>query len=110
MEKPIAAFLQAGAAYMFFAAGMFGGDATLLIVPAVVSGVAGLALWGRASRRSQNALPQTPQADPRLGRVQDAIAHLQDNIAELREERDVLKTLYEARVTTPQESKAPVDS
>ena len=95
MEKPIAGFLQAGAAYMFFAAGLFGGDALLLLAPAIVSGAAGLLLWGRASRRTTaSSDEQAPPPDPRLNQVQDALLALQDDVTQIREDRDFMRSLY----------------
>ena len=94
MEKPIAAFLQAGAAYMFFAAGAYGGDATLLIAPAIVSGVAGLVLWGRAARQSERLLSGPAQPDARGAQVQEAIVSLQNDLSQLREDRDFMRELY----------------
>lgn len=98
MEKPIAGLLQAGAAYMFFAAGMFGGDALLLVAPAVVSGAAGLLLWGRANRqRTPTASELAQPADPRLNQVQDTLAALQDDLSQIREDRDFMRNLYSGR-------------
>lgn len=98
MEKPIAGLLQAGAAYMFFAAGMFGGDALLLVAPAVVSGAAGLLLWGRASRqRTPTAEELALPADPRLNQVQDTLKALQDDLSQIREDRDFMRNLYSGR-------------
>jgi hypothetical protein len=94
MEKPIAAFLQAGAGFMLYAAGAFGGDAVLLIAPALASGAAGLWLWGRSARTvlpgrtSQTVLSATDQ-DPDA-----ALRSLQEEVAQLREDRAFYQELY----------------
>lgn len=102
MEKPIAVFLQAGAACMFFAAGLFGGDALLLLAPAVISGAAGLMLWGRGNRPTEQAVEPANLPDPRLGQVQEALAALQDDVTHLREDREFMLNLYAgSRSTEP---------
>ena len=98
MDKPIAgiaAFLQAGSAFMFFAAGAFGpGDAALLLGPALASGAAGLMLWGRAVRSDAGQRREPPAVPPPSSRVEEILAGLQEDVAQLREDREFYRALY----------------
>jgi len=85
---------------MFFAAGFFGGDAVLLIAPAVVSGVAGLTLWGRANRQTAQPAVIAAVPDPRLDQVQETLASLQSDITHLREDREFMRNLYAGNKAT----------
>ena len=96
MEKWIAGFLQAGSAFMFFAAGAFGDAAVLLIAPAAVSGISGLLLWNRDRKE---AAPLPPAREPRpleakVDRIEDTLAVLQSEISHLREDREFFRELY----------------
>ena len=94
MDKPIGGFLQASAAFMFFAAGAFGGDAVLLLLPAAISGIAGLHLWSRGAR------PALPPKDPpaslerQVTEVQSSLVSLHEEVRQLREGREFYEQLY----------------
>jgi hypothetical protein len=94
MDKPIGGFLQASAAFMFFAAGAFGGDAVLLLLPAAISGIAGLHLWSRGAK------PALPPTDPpaslerQVTEVQSSLVSLHEEVRQLREGRDFYEQLY----------------
>jgi hypothetical protein len=94
MDKPIGAFLQAGAAFMFYAAGAFGGDAMLLLVPAAASGVAGLLLWARGSKTALPPGEQSVLLERQMGQVQESLESLHKDVQHLREDRDFFEKLY----------------
>lgn len=95
MDKPIAAFLQASSAFMFFAAGAFGpGEGALLFAPAVASGVAGLMLWGRAAKGEAGGRNQPPALEAHSSRAEEILAGLQEDVAQLREDREFYRALY----------------
>ena len=98
MDKPIAgiaAFLQAGSAFMFFAVGAFGpGDAVLLLAPATASGIAGLMLWGRAVKSEPKERKEPPAIQGQSPRLEEILAGLQEDVAQLREDREFYRALY----------------
>jgi hypothetical protein len=109
MEKSISVFLQASSAFMFFSAGAFGGDAILLLAPAIVSGVAGVALWGRAaSGVTLGRKESRPALEPAPTQVMEALSALQDEVAQLRQDREFYRELYAADGREPARSRAEV--
>ena len=94
MDKPIAAFLQAGAAVMFAIIGATDGDAILLVVPAVASGVAGLMLWGRAAREGALPRKEPPALKSESARMEEMLTSLQEDVAQLRQDREFYRELY----------------
>ena len=94
MDKPIAAFLQAGAAAMFTIVGLSDGDAVLLAVPAVASAVAGLMLWGRAAREGIAPRKEPPAVKSESARMEEMLAALQEDVAQLRQDREFYRELY----------------
>ena len=95
MERPIAAFLQAGAGVMLYAAGLFGGDAVLLVAPALASGAAGLWLWGKAATARIAKHEQAPSLHAADRQAADVLLSVQEDVARLREDRSFFQQLYE---------------
>lgn len=101
MEKWIAAFLQASSAVLFIIMGAINeGEAVVLAVPALASGISGLLLWGRAVRREAE-LPPEPRKPAELppttmptARVEEMLESLQNEVAQLREEQRFHQELY----------------
>ena len=98
MDKPIAAvaaFLQASSASMIFAVGAIGpGYVALLIPPAIASGIAGLMLWGRAAKGESKGRKEPPALEARSSRVEEILVGLQEDVAQLREDREFYRALY----------------
>ena len=94
MEKPISILLQAGAALMFVHAGT-GGNAVLLVGPAIVSGIAGLMLWTRSMGGGVVGGRHSPATlEGGTARVEELRAGLQEDVSDLREDRDFYRELY----------------
>jgi hypothetical protein len=94
MDKLIGGSLQVGAAFMFFAAGAFGGDAVLLLLPAALSGVAGVHLWSRGARLSLPPAKEPAQLERQVAQVQDSLESLHAEVRQLREGKEFYGQLY----------------
>lgn len=95
MNKWIGGALQIMAAFLFVLAGA---EEEVLVLPAAISQLAGLAIWSR-SRKSEPALPK-PEAealDARLARMEDVLMGVQTDVEKLRETRDFMEELYAAK-------------
>ena len=104
MEKWIAGFLQAGGAFMFFAAGAVGNDGILLLAPALISGVSGLLLWSRVPSAPPAVAPREEprQLEAKVDRIEDTLGSLQAEIAHLRDDREFFSELYSERAARPE--------
>lgn len=99
MEKWIAGFLQAGSAFLFFAAGAFGDDGMFMLVPAAISGVSGLLLWSR-DRKAPEAIVARREPAPlevKVDRIENTLALLQGDLTQLQEDREFFSELYAQR-------------
>jgi hypothetical protein len=100
MEKWIAAGLQAGGAFLFAMAG--GASEVVLLLPAAASGIAGLVLWGRASRPVLPPPPPAPALEAQVKRVEDLLLDLHADVAQLREDREFFRELYSEQMKRPE--------
>lgn len=107
MDKWIAGFLQAGAAVLLFVGGgQFAAVddvyAIVLGLPAVASGIAGLLLWGRSERASLSAKEETITLQGQVARVEELAASLNEDVIQLREDREFFRKLYAEHTDRPQ--------
>ena len=94
MDKAIGGFLQASAAFMFFAAGAFGGDAVLLLLPAALSGVAGVHLWSRSGKQRLPSAEQPARLETQLDQVRESLDALHTEVRQLRDNQEFFGQLY----------------
>jgi len=115
MDRGIAIFLQVSAAIMLGTLGSVvvhhDTVAVLLLVGGVGFGSAGLILWGRAARLSVTAKQAPRTLDPPSTRLEEALIALQQDVAQLREDRDFYQRLYSGSTEKPPalRERAPLD-
>jgi hypothetical protein len=97
MDKAISVFLLAGSAFMFFAAGL-DGDAALLVLPAAGSGAAGVHLWSRGAKKSLAPSGESAQLEQQVAHVQESLESLHAEVRQLREGKDFYGELYPGSV------------
>ena len=97
MNRLIGGILQVMGAALFIGAGA---AEPVLMIPAAVSSLSGLVLWGRRSRPAATPLPPPdPVVEERLARIEERLIGVHDDTQRLREAREFMDELYAGRGT-----------